>query len=115
MIEEGLSTIIPVISSIFELIGVLIIVLAGIKGFYLLLKSNFDFDNKEINTELGKAMSLSLSFLLAAEILLTILVRNIEGLIILVGIAALRVGLYFMLQMDLKNSVDEDKNSELSK
>lgn len=111
MLESVLHSLIPIIVSILNLVGVFIIVLAGVKGTYLFIKSGFDFGNKIIPIELAKAMSLSLSFLLASEILLTVVVQSIEELIVLLGVAGLRVGLHFVLYWDLKQS---EKDEELS-
>lgn len=110
MIEDFLHTAIPLIAGILEIIGVFIIALEGVKAVYLSIKSGFDFGDKKIPAELAKAMLLSLSFLLASEILLTILVQSIEELIVIVGIAGLRVGLYFVLHWDLKHSEGNELN-----
>ena len=106
---DFLHVVIPYIAGALEVVGVGIIALAGIKGLYLFIKGGFNFGDKVVPIELAKAMSLSLSFLLAAEILLTILVSTIEGLIVLVGIAGLRVGLHFVLHWDLEGSGKEQE------
>lgn len=53
---------------------------------------------------MAKALSLALSFLLAAEILHSILTKSVQGVIVLLGIAALRVGLHFVLHWELKQA-----------
>jgi uncharacterized membrane protein len=46
-------------------------------------------------------MNMSLGFLLAAEIPLSIITKTIPNLIVLAGIAALRVGLTFVLHWEI--------------
>ncbi len=104
LLEHLLETLVHNIAGVVELIGVIIIFFGIIKGIYLLIKGGFNFGNHEVGVELAKALSLALSFLLAAEILHSILTRTIEGLIVLLGIAALRVGLHFVLHWELKQA-----------
>ncbi len=113
--EHFLEIIVPYIAGALEAVGVFIIALAGIKGIYLFIKNNFNFGDEKIAIELAKAMSLSLSFLLAGEILHSILTRTIEGLIVLVGIAALRVGLHFALHWELKEAEAHKEEKKLAK
>ena len=98
---------IPYIAGVLETIGVIIIVVGALKGIYLFVKNGFKFDNVSVAIEMAGAMSLSLSFLLAGEILHSILTRTIEGLIILAGIAAVRVALHFVLHWEIKEGSRE--------
>jgi len=100
--EHLLETIVPYISGAIETVGVIIIFLGAIKSLYIFIKNGFDLGDKEAAVTLTKAMSMSLSFLLAGEILHTLLTRTIEDLIVIVGIAGLRVGLHFVLHWEIK-------------
>lgn len=102
--EHLLEVIVPYIARAVEIVGVIIIFLGAVKGLYLFIKNGFNFGDTKVAVELTKAMSLSLSFLLAAEILHSILTRTIEGLIVLFGVAGLRVGLHFVLHWELKEA-----------
>lgn len=102
--EHLLETIVPYISGAIETVGVIIIFLGAIKSLYIFIKNGFDLGDKEAAVTLAKAMSMSLSFLLAGEILHTLLTRTIEDLIVIVGIAGLRVGLHFVLHWELKEA-----------
>ncbi len=104
VIEHYLEAIIPYIAGVLEAVGVFIITLAAIKGLYIFIKNGFNFGDEHVAVDLAKGMSLSLSFLLAGEILHTILTKTIEGLIVLVGIAGLRVGLHYVLHWEIKSA-----------
>lgn len=115
IIEHLLEVIIPFFAGILEAVGVFVIVLGALKGIYLFVKNGFNFGDQKIAVEMARAMSLSLSFLLAGEILHSILTRTIEGLIVLVGIASLRVGLHFALHWEIKEGCKEDFDKKVAK
>jgi uncharacterized membrane protein len=59
-------------------------------------------------------MSLSLEFKLAAEIIKTVLIRNIDEFIILAAVAILRVILTFVLHWEITISGKEIENKKAS-
>ncbi|NLN14773.1 MAG: DUF1622 domain-containing protein [Tissierellia bacterium] len=85
-----------------EIIGILIIIMSGIKALYLFVKDGFKFHNRLVSLTLAEGLSMSLGFLLAAEISLSMVIKTIPNLIVLIGIAALRVGLTFVLHWEIK-------------
>lgn len=89
---------------IFNYLGVITIALGGIKGLIIFLKSGLDYTNPEVPVVLAQGMGLALSFLLAAEILLTIVAPDLMGVLEIIGIAALRIGIHFVLHWDLENA-----------
>ena len=100
--------IIPYIAGTLEAIGVFIIALAGIKALILFIKSGFNFGDQHTAIVLTKAMSLSLSFKLAAEILKTVTIHSMEEFKVLAAVAGLRVALHFVLYWELKVANHED-------
>lgn len=109
IIEDYLAIIIPYMAGAFQAIGVFILAIAGIKAIYLFVKSGFDFGDKDTAVELTKAMSLSLSFKLAAEILKTVTVHSMEEFKVLAAVAFLRVALHFVLYWELKVAHKSEK------
>lgn len=101
IIHELLSGSVPIVAGILELVGVIIIALAGIQGVILFIKGGFSFNNEDITLKLVKAMSLTLDFFLAAEILLTALVSSLTGLVQIAGIAGLRIFMHFILHKEI--------------
>lgn len=104
ILEEILHVSVPYIAAVLEIVGVLIIALAGIQGIIMFIKDGFNFANKEIPVKLATAMSLALDFLLAAEVLLTIMVESTHDLIHIIGIAGLRIGIHFVLHWELSHA-----------
>ena len=96
---------------IMEIVGIIIIIFTGIKALYYLIKGGLKFNNPKVSLTMAEGLNLSLGFLLAAEITSSIIIRTIPNLIILVGIAALRVGLTFVLHWEIteyEKVLDED-------
>ena len=94
-----------------EIIGILIIIVSGIKALYFFAKGGFKFNNMQVSLTIAEGLNMSLGFLLAAEISLSIMIKTVPNLIVLVGIAALRVGLTFVLHWEItqyENVLDED-------
>ena len=96
-----LETIVQYVAFVLEIIGIIIIVFAGIKALFYFVKGGFKFNNMSVSLTIAEGLNMSLGFLLAAEIATSIIVRTIPNMIILVGIAALRVGLTFVLHWEI--------------
>lgn len=84
-----------------EIIGIFIIVLSGIRALILFVKSGFNFSNPHVSLILAQGMNMALGFLLGAEISLSIIVKGFDNLLVLLGIAGLRVGLTFVLHWEI--------------
>lgn len=113
IIHELLESIIPYITGSLEAIGVFIITLAAIRGIFEFFKNRFNFLDDDVAISFAKAMSLSLEFKLAAEIIKTVVIRTLDEFIILAAVAILRVVLTFVLHWELKNGAKTiDDNSE---
>lgn len=103
LVERFLEEIIPYITSILELVGVFIITLASIRGLLDLIKNGFDFSDDQTAVDFAKAMSLSLEFKLAAEIIKTVIIRSLDEFVILAAVAILRVVITVVLHWELKS------------
>lgn len=110
VIEHLLEIIVPYITSTLELIGVVIISIAAIRGVFQLFKNGFNFRGGDISIDFAKAMTLSLEFKLAAEIIKTVVIRTIDEFIILASVATLRVVLTFVLHWELKSGARLEDN-----
>ncbi len=103
IIEHFLEMIIPYITGSLESIGVFIITIAALRGIFQFVKNGFDFKDDDVAIDFAKAMSLSLEFKLAAEIIKTVVIRTIDEFIILAAVAILRVVLTFVLHWELES------------
>ena len=114
MLEEFMSKYIPILVTIFEIMGVIIITIGAFTAFYyylrkLLLKRDVTFKH-----QFATAMATGLEFKLAAEILKTVLVKTLDELVILGAVFLLRVLMTFVIQWEIKQDSNENnyKNSK---
>lgn len=84
----------------FELVGVIVIVFAGIKGVY-----NYIRGSKNTRIDLAKGLAMGLEFKLGSEILRTVVVREWKEIAIVAGIIILRAGLNFIIHWEIKEEI----------
>jgi|LSQX01.1.fsa_nt_gb uncharacterized membrane protein len=104
IIEDLLHSVVPYVAAVLNSVGLLIIIYASIKALGLFIKNQFDYGDVAVGLELAKGMALSLNFLLAGEIIHTIIIDDLIGYVIVAGIALLRVGLHFVINLEIKHS-----------
>lgn len=108
IIQTFLEAVIPYITSTLELIGVIIIVIGAIRALINVVTSKFNFDDHIFGVRFAKSMSLSLEFKLAAEIVKTVIIRDLDEFMILAAVAILRVLITLVLHWELKSGVREN-------
>lgn len=100
LIEVGL----PVIIAVLELMGIFVVVWSALYGFWEYLMNTFRHRTFDLQFELANGLATGLEFKMAAEILKTVLVREMSELLILGAIIILRALLSFLIHFELKSS-----------
>ena len=108
--HETMETIVEIIWTIFAYIGILVMVIWGIKAVYLLFYRRFC--NQSISTWLVRIkfwhyLVLSLEFLVAKDILESIVNPTTEGLITLWAIVIIRTVLSYFLNKEIAEVKEE--------
>jgi uncharacterized membrane protein len=83
----------------FEIVGVFILIWAGIKGVINFLKRD-----PQTGLKLGEGMALALQFKLGGEILRTVIISEVSEIFLVGGIIILRVALTLLIHWEIKNS-----------
>lgn len=94
----------------FEIVGVIVLVIAGIRGVILYLKHD-----KRTHLELAHGMSMSLGFLLGGEIIGSVLASDWKICINIGALVALRAAIVVLLYWESKNEqkeLDEEEEKE---
>jgi uncharacterized membrane protein len=92
----------------FELIGIIILILSGLVGVY-----NYIRRNPYTRLELAKGMALGLEFKMGGEILRTVGVTRWQDIAIIGGIIALRAALSFLIHWEIKTEEKECEALEM--
>ena len=102
MLEELIEKILPTIISVLELMGIFVVCYSALHAFWeylqtILLHREFDF-----KVELANGLATSLEFKMAAEILKTVLVRELTELGVLGAVIVLRALLSLLIHIELR-------------
>ena len=81
----------------FELVGVFVIITAGIKGMI-----NYFRKAPDVRLHLAQGMALGLEFKLGSEILRTVVVRELSEIGVVAAIIAVRAALTFLIHWEIK-------------
>ncbi|MGX8833292.1 DUF1622 domain-containing protein [Amedibacillus sp. YH-ame6] len=114
MLEHLLEQVLPEIISILEIIGVIVILIGSTKAFYHYVIASIKDDEHPIRIELANALALGLEFKMGAEILKTVLVRNISEIYVLGAIILLRALLSLMIHFEIKAEKEHNHTSDAS-
>ncbi len=100
--EELLDVLVSNAIHLFELVGVIVLIAAGVRGVV-----NYIRHDPMVRLNLAKGMALCLEFKLGSEILRTVIVRDLSEIAIVGAIIALRAALTFLLHWEIKNEEAE--------
>ena len=102
--ETVMEHLVEVAILIFEFIGVIVIIMSGLKGFYYYLRRRPD-----MKLTLAQGLAVGLEFKLCSEILKTVTVRDFKEIATVAGIIALRAALTFLIHWEIK---EENHNQQ---
>lgn len=111
-LEELFNKYLPILIHLFELMGILILTVGVFTAFYHYLQKRFFKKNVNIKYEFADVMTTTLDFKLAAEILKTVIIKNIDELIILASVFIIRIIMTFVLEKEMK--IEEGKKDTKS-
>lgn len=101
MLEHFIEQLIPIVINLLEAMGVIVILVAGIRAFWQYVVNMIGKGDYPIKIELGQALSLALEFKMGAEILKTVLVRNLDEMWILAAIIVVRTILAIVIHWEV--------------
>ncbi len=115
MIEELFEEIMPFIIGVIEILGVIVLIVGVSRAFYLWVKEQLSGKNTKFGHPLTKATAAALEFLMAAEVLKTILLKDYKSILIIVCIIILRAAFVLLLHYEAKHEpeleFDDDEES----
>lgn len=92
---------------IFEIIGMVFIIYFVMQAVVNILRRK-----KNVRLDFTKGLALSLEFLLASEILRTIIVREINDLFIVGGIVVMRIAFTLLIHLEISGEKNSKENSK---
>lgn len=104
MLDEFIHLILPSIIAIIELIGIFVVAVSAVQGFYYYLQGLFGHKDHNVKLDLANGMATGLEFKVASEILKTVLVRDLNELLVLGSVIILRALLALLIHFEMKTS-----------
>ena len=96
-----------------ELVGILIIIFGSAKAIVHLFSKSRSTHKTNIIIDLGKTLALALEFKMGAEIVNTVIVRDLAELGTLAIVIALRAILSLLIHWEIKNEKRSEKNDAM--
>lgn len=109
MLELIMEKLIHIIIPICELMGISIVAISTFRGFRSYLASLFTKEKVDVKFQLANGLALSLEFKMAAEILKTVIIRELSELIVLGAVIILRALLSLLIHFEMKQDEKEQK------
>ncbi len=102
-LHEVIEIIVPYMISILEIIGILVVFVSGIQGFWQYFQNTFMKKRYDLQSNLAKGLAMGLEFKMAAEILRTVLVQSMEEFYMLGAVILLRALLSLLIHYEIKH------------
>lgn len=110
VIEIGL----PYIIAILEIMGILVVFWSAVKGFWEYIQNTFMHKDHDLQYNLATGLATGLEFKVAAEILKTVLIRELSELLILGAVILLRALIKLFIHFELEKKDKKTKANSKS-
>ncbi len=104
IIHSLIDTVLPYAISLLECMGIIIVIWSGIYGFWQYIQNTFMKKELNLQANLAKGLATGLEFKMAAEILRTVLIQNLEELYVLGAVILLRAILSVLIHFEFKDT-----------
>lgn len=103
IIHSVIDTALPYAISLLECMGIIIVIWSSVYGFWQYIQNTFMKKQLNLQANLAKGLATGLEFKMAAEILRTVLIQNLEELYILGAVILLRGLLSVLIHFEFKD------------
>ncbi len=111
-LHELIVIVVPYMISVLEIIGIIVVFVSGIYGFWQYVQNTFMRKTYDLQSNLAKGLAMGLEFKMAAEILRTVLIQSLEELYMLGAVILLRALLSLLIHYEIKHPKKEKKEKQ---
>lgn len=112
-LEQINEAVLPVVIALAEFMGIFVVGWSVLHAFYHYIMSTFFRRRYDLQFELAEGLATGLEFKMAAEILKTVLVREMSELVVLGAVIVLRALLSFLIHFEMKHTQHHDGDGGL--
>lgn len=109
MLEHLIELCLPTIISACEMMGIFVVAVNAAHAFWLYCVGIVTRAPKNIKFQLAEGLATSLEFKMAAEILKTVLVRDLNELMVLGAVILLRALLSLLIHVEMKGEANSKR------
>lgn len=107
ILEHLIETVLPYIIAVLEIMGILVVAWTAIQAFWEYIQNTFMKKNHALQNHFANGLATALEFKMGAEILKTVLVRELSELLVLGAVIGLRALLSVLIHFEMKHSDKE--------
>ncbi|MBQ6847450.1 MAG: DUF1622 domain-containing protein [Clostridia bacterium] len=107
MLETAIEIILPYVIGLLEIMGIVVVAWSGITAFWEFIKDVVKHKRINFMFDFSQGLAAGLEFKMAAEILKTVLIREMSELLVLGAVILLRAVLSVLIHFEMKHSKDE--------
>ena len=107
MLEHVVELFLEILIPVCELMGITIVAVSAVTSFWKYARSLVKGIPSDVKFKLASGLALSLEFKMAAEILKTVLIRDLRELLVLGVVIVLRALLSFLIHFEMKHTEGE--------
>ena len=109
ILEHIMELSLPYLIAALEIMGIFVVGWSGIRSFWWYIQNTFFHKNHNIQFYFATGLATGLEFKMAAEILKTVLVRELSERLVLGAVILLRALLSVLIHFEMKKHKSEDK------
>ena len=107
MLEHIVEFVLEILIPLCELMGIAVVAVSALSAFWKYACSLVTKNSCDVKFQLASGLALSLEFKMAAEILKTVLIRDLQELLVLGVVIALRALLSLLINFEMKHAGGE--------
>jgi uncharacterized membrane protein len=107
ILEHTMETALPYLITILEIMGIFVVGWSGVQSFWWYIQNTFFKKDYNIQFHFATGLATGLEFKMAAEILKTVLVRELSELLVLGAVILLRALLSVLIHFEMKKHKSE--------
>ena len=106
-LENIIEIVLPYIIAVLEIIGILVVAWSGVYAFWEYIQNTFFHKKFDLQFHLANGLATGLEFKMAAEILKTVLIREMSELLVLGAVILLRALLSVLIHFEMKHNKEK--------
>ena len=103
-IERFIENVLPIIISILEIMGILVVVQSALFAFWEYVQNTLFHKEIDLKYHFATGLATALEFKMAAEILKTVIIKEMNELLVLGAVIILRAILSLLIHFEMKGT-----------